>query len=182
MLALLAGFQSGCGFSPPTEPPCPTCHEPPPNYPILSDPYNVMEAYRLAYQARDSVKMKEIYDDTYIGTSIDQSSPDSIQSLTFNKSQEVSHVGAMAKATITSVTLTLPGALLRETDQADPPGWALIGLQQGTVSLQIDDGATSYVIVSDKENFEFRFVPTTPAPTSPTDTTWKIIRWHEFRN
>jgi hypothetical protein len=179
---LCLGLVAGCIFSPKTDDGGGFPPPPPPSYPILSDPYNVMVAYRTAYEARDSVEMKKIYDDTYIGTSIDQSNPGNILQFTFNKAQEVSHVGAMAKvATITSVSLQLPPSLFRERDDADPPGWALIQLPPNTVRLQIDDGQTSRLIVPDKETFEFRFAPTTPDSTSPTDTTWKIVKWSELR-
>ena len=50
--------------------------------------------------------------------------------------------------------------------------------------LEIDDGsiATSYFIASDRETMEFKFIPTSPDSTSPTDTTWKIVRWSEVAN
>ncbi len=176
------GLVGGCIFSPThIDKGCKDCTKPPPIYPLPSDPYNVMAAYKIAYEARDSVEMNRLYDTDYIGTSIDQSNPQSILQLTFSKAEEVSSVGAMAKTTsITSVSLQIPPSLLRETDLAQPT-WALIQLPPSTVSLTIDDAGTSRVIESNKSSFEFRFAPTTPDSTSPTDTTWKIIRWSELR-
>ena len=172
---------SGCIFSPHKD----TGGEPPPTppvYPILSDPFNVMYAYKTAYEHRDSTKMEEIYDDNYQGESIDQSNPGSIEHLFFDKATEVSSVGAMAKAfTISNVTLQLPPALLRETDLSDPPGWAMINLGVSTVHLEVSDGGTTRFIESNKESFIFKFIPATPDSTSPTDTTWKIVRWSEIR-
>ncbi len=153
---------------------------PPPKYPLLIDPYSVMHAYQLAYQARDSVEMKLLYDNQYVGTSTDQSSPGGPVTSTFSKADEVSSVGAMAKKiTITSVSLGVPSVLTRLRDDADPPGWALIQFPVGLVTLKVDDGQTTHVIIPDKESFEFRFAPMAPDSTSPTDTTWKIIRWRE---
>src|SRR5678816_2035775 len=39
-------------------------------YPILSNPYNVMDALKTAYERRDTVEIKVLYDDAYQGTSI----------------------------------------------------------------------------------------------------------------
>jgi hypothetical protein len=151
-------------------------------YPILTDPYRVMESLRLAYVARDSTEIKKLYDENYVGTSVDQSNPGAPLVLSFSKVDEVRHVAAMARTrTIFNISLQMPPSLTRQSDASDPPGWALIQLPQGTVSLEISDGPTTRAIASNQEQFEFRFIPTTPDPSSPTDTTWKIVRWTEIR-
>jgi hypothetical protein len=33
--------------------------------------------------------------------------------------------------------------------------------------------------LSDGDIVQFRFKPTTPAPSSPSDTLWKIVSWTE---
>jgi hypothetical protein len=170
---------SGCIFDPHKDPKIGP--PPPPVYPALSDPYNVMAAYKTAYEHRDSVEIKALYDDGYIGQLTDNANPSN--NATFNKSNEVQSVAAMARShTIVSVQLTLPPALTRYTDLADPPGWATINLPPTSVTLQIDDTPDSYQINPANETFVFKFVPTTPVSTSPTDTTWKIIRWTETAN
>jgi len=48
--------------------------------------------------------------------------------------------------------------------------------------VQIDDNPTSLFTQAIGDLNEFKFEPTTPATGSPTDTTWKIIRWTEIHN
>jgi len=45
--------------------------------------------------------------------------------------------------------------------------------------VAIYDGPNLYYVPLYTETIEFRFIPKTPDSTSPTDTTWKIIRWLE---
>jgi hypothetical protein len=47
------------------------------------------------------------------------------------------------------------------------------------MTLEINDNPTTYSLLS-AETFEFKFIPFTPDSTSPTDTTWKIVRWTEL--
>jgi len=68
----------------------------------------------------------------------------------------------------------------RFTDVGDPPGWATILV--ANPRIEIDDQPVSYSIDPSAETMQFKFVPTTPDSTSPTDTTWKIIRWFEAKN
>jgi hypothetical protein len=150
---------------------------PGPVYPALTSPQNVLSAMALAYMDLDSAEIKLVYDESYTGTSFDQNDPPAI---TLTKADEVRHVVPLASLTsITSVSLQLPPSLTRDRDASDPPGWAVIYLPSGAMNLEITDGATSYSI---RSQHEFKFIPTTPDSTSPTDTTWKIIRWTEVAN
>jgi len=143
-------------------------------YPKLSSPENVMAALALSYQRRDSVETKLIYDENYQGTSIDPYGPP----MSFYKWDEIRHVVALARTpTITSVTLLFPYALTRFTDLGDPPGWASIEVTDARIEI---NDITSYA-VSSGETMQFKFVPTTPDSTSPTDTTWKLVRWFETK-
>jgi len=152
--------------------------DPAPAYSVPSSPLAVLDNLSLAYSSRDSTECKLLYDDNYVGTSTDQSDG---SSLTFSKANEVGHVGALAKIhSITTVLLQFPPGLTRFTDAGDPPGWATI--QVLNLNLVIEDSPTSLYLNNSGEMNEFKFVPTTPAADSPTDTTWKIIRWTEIKN
>ena len=78
---------------------------------------------------------------------------------------------------MTRVSVGFNPVLRRYTDLADPPGWA--SLQNPIRSVQIEDGATTYDVYLSYETLTYKFVPTTPDSTSPTDTTWKIAAWSE---
>jgi hypothetical protein len=151
---------------------------PPPEYPKLIDPVTVLDALKLAYQARDSVEIKLIYDDSYRGTSFDPKAPPP-GTINLTKADEVSHVEALHRAsTISSIVVTYPPVKTRYTDLSDPPGWATIQLFTPALQIEINDGTTTYNLAGGY--FEFKFIPTTPDSTSPTDTTWKIVRWGEY--
>src|SRR5439155_15437335 len=129
-------------------------------YPKLSSPFNVLAALETAYECRDSVEFKLLYDSLYVGTTIDQRGGDRPGQYTFNKADEVRHVASLAKNPSVTIDLTYPPVLTRVTDLSDPPGWATI--QTSGLRLEIDDGsiATSYFIASDRETMEFKFIPT----------------------
>lgn len=149
-------------------------------YPKLSSPQNVLQAMAFAYVRRDTAEIKLVYDSLYVGSSTDQTggSPTPIM---FTKSDEVRHVAGLARAiTITGVSCTLYPALIRFRDLGDPPGWATIDNPIG--QIVIDDAPSSYATPTSGLTMQFKFAPTTPDSTSPTDTTWTIIRWSEVRN
>ncbi len=154
---------------------------PPPRiYPLLVDPYSVMDALRTAYVQRDTTEIKLLYDNSYEGTSIDHTDP-SPTLLIFSKADEVRHVSALAHdASILNVSLFPSLAMLRSHDLADPPGWSTI--QSPMTSLEISDSLATRRVDFATETMEFTFIPHTPDPTSVTDTTWKIIRWTEVKN
>jgi hypothetical protein len=150
-----------------------------PQYPKLTDPIIVLDALKLAYEARDSVEIKLIYDGTYIGRSFDPNDQSALPD--FTKQDEVDHVAFLHnKSSITSVYLTYPPIKTRSTDLADPPGWATVQMHNPGISVEINDSPTTYNLAPAVGTFEFKFIPTTPDSTSPTDTTWKIVRWTEF--
>lgn len=171
-VVLLAGL-SGCIFSPAKKPPT---VKPPPIYPQLVNPFDVLLALSMAYENKDSTEISLIYDSQYIGTSFDQIDN---STLTFTKADEVHHVAALAKIPdITSVAFRYPPSQNRYDDLADPPGWATIQFQQDVhVEINVLLG-TSYFLFGSGETIIFKFLPT-PDSSSPTDTTWKIIRWSE---
>ncbi len=147
----------------------------PPIYQQPSVPEVVLQNLALAYARRDSTEYKSLFDSLYTGTSINMKDP-SPQFLTFTKADEAVHIAFLAKSTtIASIDLQLRN-LVRSTDAGDPPGWALI--QNPIFSLTIYDGSNSYDVGVNTETIEFRFIPTLDS-SSPTDTTWKIIRWTE---
>jgi len=164
---------SGCIFSPKKKPPNIT---PPPDYPQLINPFTVLDALELAYDARDSNEVKVLYHQDYAGTSTDRSDG---SVLNFTKADEIEHVAGLAKhSSITRVFLKFPPFKSRYSDLADPPEWATIQMTQG-VNVQIDDSPTSYYLTTGVIT-EFKLIPKTPDASSSTDTTWSIIRWNEI--
>src|SRR2546422_4353775 len=80
-IALCAVLLAGCGKKDKIVGP-----EPPgsPTYPKLSSPVNVLRALEQAYEARDSVEFKLLYNDSlYVGTTFDQRNPGNPVQLTF---------------------------------------------------------------------------------------------------
>ncbi len=142
-----------------------------------SSPQSVLFNLKQSYTSRDSVAYDSLFDAFYQGASLDQGAPGGPQILNFTKVDEAQHIAALARTTtIRSITLDFGSSLIRYSDGADPPGWATI--QIADPHLEIDD-TERFTTIQPNETMRFKFVPTTPAPGSPTDTTWKIIRWEE---
>lgn len=172
----LPALMAGCGDDNTVRPQLPNPDHPL-TYVVSSTPFHVLYNLQLAYTNRDSTEYGSLFDDAYAGTTIDDSDPAS--PYTFSKLAERGHVSALARTTsITSIYLTFPPVLTRETDLGDPPGWATIHMTG--VRLEINDSPAS-LQVDQSESMDFKFSPTTPDSTSPTDTTWKIVRWTEFK-
>ena len=151
---------------------------PGPGYAVPSTPFDVLHNLSLAYSSRDSSKYKAAFDNAYLGTSFDNSGG-TID--TFYRFNEAQHISALARSnSITNVTLQFPPSMVRFSDAADPPGWATVQFGPGSgFNVEIDDSPSGYFL-SRNVSEEFKFVPTAPDSTSPTDTTWKIIRWTEI--
>ncbi len=173
-LFVIAAAPSGCIFSPHKDK-TGTGPTPPAPYEQLVNPFSVLNSLAAAYGNKDSVEIALIYDINYSGTSFD---PDNLNPLTFTRQDEIRHIQALYRSTtITTVSLTFPSVKVRYTDSADPPGWATIALQNMT--FDISDTPTSWNL-RPSETWEFKFIPHSPDPSSPTDTTWKIVRWQEI--
>ena len=143
-------------------------------YLVPATPKSVLYNMQIAYSNRDSIAYKSLFDSLYAGLSTDQSDG---SMLNFTKADEAQHIAALARSrSITMCSITFPPSLQWFTDSGDPAGWATIQIYP--VVIQIDDNPTS-MTTGPNETMEFKFVPTTPAAGSPTDTTWKIIRWSE---
>jgi hypothetical protein len=150
---------------------------PAPPYPALTSPENALVAMIRAYARRDTVELGLVYDDGYQGTSIDQDDWAPV-ALSFTKADELRHLAVLARTTsITKVSVNLNPVVRRYTDAADPAGWASI--QNPIRTVEVEDGATLYSVYLSYETLTYKFVPATPDSTSPTDTTWKIVRWSE---
>jgi len=173
VMATLCAF-SGCIFSPAKKPPT---IKPPVTYPVLAYPISVLEALSTAYAAKDSDEVKLLYANPgYIGTSADNSAQ---TNYTFSWADEVQHVTALGHhPEITSVVLSFPPSLSRYNEVNDPPGWATIQIISD-MHVEINTTDLSYALFGSGETIIFKFVPKTPDASSPTDTTWKIIRWTE---
>jgi hypothetical protein len=171
---VLLAFLAGCGKDNPVQP-----LPPGPKYLPFSTPQNALENMRRAYVTRDTLGYDSTFDAAYIGESIDQLAASPIL-LTFTKADESQHIRALARTgTIHGINFVFPPTLRRETDAADTLGWATVGLYP--FQIEIDDGISS-LIVGPLETMTFKLRPVAPSPASPTDTTWRIVRWTEVRN
>jgi hypothetical protein len=141
-----------------------------------------------AFEERDSVVTDSVYDDAYQGSSTDQADPGGGTTLTFSKADEVRIVASMAgSASITFVDADLksPNTWVRTSYASDPPDWVV--LQISNWRIEVRDLARGEYAASSFDSFggslmEFTFKPTTPDASSPTDTTWTIIRWREVKS
>jgi len=170
VMALCVPLATGCGKKDTIVGPGPAA----PKYPELTSPENVLIALKTAYVGKDSTEYKLLFDLSYMGISLDQTS--SAPADTFTFADEARHIAALPRSTVW-VDLQLKPTMARSVDLGDPTGWALI--QDPIQTLTIYDGPNTYPIAPSNETMEFRFIPKTPDSTSPTDTTWKIIRWLE---
>ena len=169
---IAAWVVAGCGSDRVTRPNIP----PGSKYPALINPFSVLDALQLAYQDRDTSEIKAIYHDLYDGSSIDQADP--LPALVhFTKADEVGHVSKLAHTSGATVLMTQIPNRVRFYDAADPVGWATI--RDPFSSIEVADATATHVVDIAHDTMEFKFIPTTPAPSSSTDTTWKIIRWTE---
>lgn len=150
---------------------------PAPPYPALTSPENTLVAMIHAYSSRDTVELGKVYDDGYQGTSLDKDDWAPV-ALTFTKADEMHHLSTLARASsIGHISINLNPVIRRYTDAADPAGWA--SLQNPLRTVEIEDAGTLYSVYLSYETLTYKFIPTTPDSTSPTDTTWKIVRWSE---
>ena len=173
---VLAGL-SGCGGEKTTGP-GPQPQPQPPMYLKPIFPGYVLQNLALAYKHRDPAAYDTLFAEDYTGRTIDQSNPDSVKQYDFAKADEIRHIWALSRSTtITDIQLELMPTMIRYTDAGDPPGWAVI--QNPIYSLSIADGPSTFSIARDRETMEFHFKPKTPDSSSPTDTTWTIVRWTE---
>lgn len=177
-LALILAFAvvaAGCGLFNPDKPPG---KKPPPpfEYRDLSTPENVLFNLRDSWEHKDSSRTREIYDSSYQGKSTDADG-----TILFSQDQEVATVGGLARdQNVSTVTFSLIDSTtwVRQSFTSDPAGWTVIQMQ--AYNIQVDDAVRGTFIAhpSPGSIFQFKFVPTLDA-ASPTDTTWKIIRWEE---
>ena len=167
---------SGCIFSP-TKGPGGGGPEPP-KYEIPQEPNIVLENLKKAYTAKDSLAYQACFDARYVGRSQDQTGTDTIYTFTF--ADEARHIEVLAQSRTAIAELQLIPKMVRSADLGEDPAWALI--QNPIQSLTIYDGNYTYYVPLDKEIIEFHFIPKTPDSSSPTDTTWKIIKWTEIRS
>ncbi len=151
-----------------------------PSYPVLSQPLTVLEALSISYVNRDTAGVRLVYDQEYTGSSTDESNPGGPLKIDFKWTDEFNHVLALYRSPdVLQVNFQLPPGLKRFTDDNDPPGWATITITQPvTIEILGPNGTES--VATKGETLEFKFKPTTPAPSSPSDTTWQIIRWTEI--
>lgn len=174
-LVLLAG----CGIFNP-EPGEPPGGGGPTEYPVLSFPSQVLEALEIAYERRDSVKIKELYDSTYTGQSVDLN--DQGVAIQFTYPDEIHHVAVLAARPGLTANLELGGQNTWDrlpSDDPSHPEWAVIQIVGAIYKVEIYDNPDILVAQGEGGTFqEFAFAPTLEA-TSPTDTLWKIVRWKE---
>ena len=170
---------TGCGIFSPDEDPLPP-DTPPAEYPILSHPENVLAALELAYTRLDSVKVTQLYDGDYRGSSTDMNGG---ETLDFTYADERRHIQALASTPglIANLDLGAPQTWDRQpSDDVSHPEWAVIQIPGSTeYKVEVTEGLTTLGAIGEVGTFqEFAFTPTLDT-TSPSDTLWKIIRWRE---
>ena len=154
-------------------------------YPVRSTPENALLYMMMAFENRDSVRTDSVYAEDYVGTSLDLVDPNP-ETLTFTKSDEVHIVGTLARSSsiVATHVLSIQSSWFRTNYASNPPGWATIQIPifavyvndvvNGEYQMRIPLSGESWI-------FEFTLEPTIPDPSSPTDTTWQIVRWVESR-
>jgi hypothetical protein len=174
LLVLVSALVAGCIFSPDKgddKPP------PPPTYPALTSPGQVLVALRLAYEARDSSGYRALFEWDYKGSSYDTSEADGAQAGTFTRIAEEQHIRRLAENPyITSVDLFLPEPWTYTRIIGDT-GEEWVQIQVKNPQIGVTDGPNTVQTIAN-ETFLFAFRPTY-APESPTDTLWHIVRWEE---
>lgn len=185
LVALSALLVAGCGIFDPKKsgkiPP-----DLPPEYLTPFQPENALANLKSAYSARDTAGTKVVYDSSYVGTSDDLNDPPGTIPSQFTYFDEVAHVASLRRnPAITSVSFELgPPTSWTRLESTDPshPDWAVIQISGSNLDIQVTEGVDNTLRVQGlNEFFEFSFKPTAPAPGSPTDTLWKIVRWRETR-
>jgi hypothetical protein len=185
LVAFSALLVAGCGIFDPKKsgkiPP-----DIPPEYVIPFQPGNVLVNLEIAYSTRDTAGTKVVYDSSYVGISEDLSDPPGTTPASFTYFDEVAHVASLRRTPgISSVSFELgPETSWTRLESNDPshPDWAVIQIAGSSLDIQVTEGINTLQAEGSKEFFEFSFKPTTPAPGSPTDTLWKIVKWTETRS
>ena len=183
-IALLA-LAAGCGddrLMTPRRPPEGGSYPPPDA--SQASPEVALGTFRAAYERRDSMAFRALYDSSYVGKMVDTEG--GLEVLVFDRADELSHIAALARShTISSVTCAL-GASVGWTrlpsDDPSHPERAVIQLRGENIRIDIADDSTMLEAGGPSESMTFRFAPHTPAASSPTDTIWKIVGWSEVRN
>ncbi|HET9251011.1 MAG TPA: hypothetical protein VFP58_02705 [Candidatus Eisenbacteria bacterium] len=180
-VVLLVLSASGCGIFDPDEtdgPPPP----PPIVYPILDRPERVLQALQLAYENRDSVKYKDLYDSTYTGTSFDVNGN---ETLPISYTDELRHIGAIARTPGIATLFDMGPEQswdVQPSDDPSHPEWRVIQISGSAYRVEVTDGPTTHQAKGEPGTFqEFAFTPTQDA-SSPTGAYWKIVRWIETGN
>jgi len=162
----------GCGDDGPSivgPPPLPT-------YPPLSTPQNVLFALGLAYETRDSTVYVSCFDPAYQGVSYDVDNAPGFQPGVFAYADEAAHIGGLKRtSTILGVDVNFGPIANWVRADGSSPGWAQIIISNPRIFIA--DGFDSWE-TGNGATFQFEFAPT-PDGASPTDTTWKIVRWVE---
>ena len=162
----------------------PPLNRPPPPSAAMASPQEVLGAYRVAYESRDSLVVRDLFDPAYVGTSTDLTDPPGSQVLTFHYADEVAHVAALRRTPSVTGVICQLGAPVSWTrlssGDATHPDWAMIQLVGASIKVEINDGASFLQAGGPSETMSFQFSPT-PDMTSVTDTVWKIVRWDEVR-
>ena len=158
----------------------------PPNDPtpmIASTPENALARYVSAYEARDTMAVKAVYDSVYTGVSSDLNDPSN--PISFDYFDEVLHVKALATRPGLRAYLDLgPSSTWTRMPSDDPshPEWAVITIFGSAFRVEITDGIDTFGAIGEPGTFQdFAFSPELDS-ASPTDTLWKIVRWRETGN
>jgi len=174
LVAVLAIVSGGGGDDDPVKP-----HQNNPVYPERSSPENVLLAYDIAYEGRDTTVYVDLFDSTYVGSSTDLN--DIVNVLTFTLADEADHIRALRAAGVSVYLDFGPSAtwIRMPSDDLSHPEWATIEINGSAFAVEISDGPNTYGTTGSPGTYQkFAFAPSLDT-TSPTDTLWRIVRWQE---
>lgn len=153
-------------------------------YPDQSTPEKTLLRMAAAFARRDSVMTDSVYADNYEGTSTDMVPIPT--TYTFTKLDEISVVAALARSsaiTFVNVDFKPPATWFKTHYVSDPP--ELITIQIPSFQVDVYGGFDGFTARSPAagETWIFEFtLRGTPDVSSPTDTTWTIVKWVEVRD
>ncbi|HEX7078514.1 MAG TPA: hypothetical protein VF363_08830 [Candidatus Eisenbacteria bacterium] len=146
-----------------------------PIYPSRSTPRNALLYYKAAWENRDSTRIDTVLAEDYAGSSADQS-----ETLQFSKADEIRALGGIQlsqRVTRVIVDLHDPSTWIWQYYAGDSAAWVSYSIP--SPRIEVDDVVMGSLLADQSTFMEFTFRPTTPAPASPTDTLWTIVRWRE---
>jgi hypothetical protein len=149
-------------------------------YPPLASPALAVLNVKMAWDARDSTRISQIYANDYQGSSTDLATPGSGE-LIIAKSEEVSAVGGLRKdPDVSNVSVTFQDSTtwVQEWHLGDPPDRISVIVRNPVIYISTNGGLNDQ-IVSDSKTFTFKVDPVSDGSGG---VFWQIVRWIEVHD